>query len=146
LSAPTLHKAIEQGYMPTLGRWLEDGSHRVAEWETDTSCQTGASQAGILLGNNADIPAFRWVDKANGNKIITSSGPKDAPKIEADHSSGNGLLRSPPAALTYFGDAAEVMTYSRVTSLGKLYTPSYYYFSSPYQFVRTLILFVGDGI
>jgi hypothetical protein len=36
----------------------EDG-YRLAEWETDLSSQTGASQAGILLGSNEDIPAFR---------------------------------------------------------------------------------------
>ena len=150
LSAPTLRKAIELGHMPTLGSWIARGSHRLVEWETDTSCQTGASQAGILLGNNADIPAFRWVDKANGNKIITSSGPKDAPQIEAAHSSGNGLLAVNGASRTnlFSGDAGEaMMTYSRVTSISKLYTPSYYFFfSSPYQFIRTLILFVGDVI
>jgi uncharacterized membrane protein YvlD (DUF360 family) len=150
LSAPSLRKAIEQGHMPTLASWLARGSHKVTEWETDTSCQTGASQAGILLGNNADIPAFRWVDKANGNKIITSSGPKDAPQIEADHSNGQGLLAVNGASRTnlFSGDAGEVMmTYSRVTSISKLYTPSYYFFfSSPYQFIRTLILFVGEII
>ena len=50
-----------------MARWLADGSHRLIEWETDLSSQTGASQAGILLGDNDDIPAFRWVDKATGH-------------------------------------------------------------------------------
>ena len=40
----------------------QDG-YQLAEWETDLSSQTGASQAGILLGSNEDIPAFRWVEK-----------------------------------------------------------------------------------
>ena len=35
----------------------------LTEWETDLSSQTGATQAGILLGSNEDIPAFRWVEK-----------------------------------------------------------------------------------
>ena len=43
--------------------------HRLLEWETDLSSQTGASQAGILLGDNDDIPAFRWVDKATGTVV-----------------------------------------------------------------------------
>ena len=43
------------------------GTHRLAEWETDLSSQTGASQAGILLGSNEDIPAFRWVEKETGD-------------------------------------------------------------------------------
>ena len=38
----------------------------LVEWETDLSSQTGASQAGILLGSNDDIPAFRWVEKETG--------------------------------------------------------------------------------
>ena len=43
-----------------------------AEWETDLSSQTGASQAGILLGSNEDIPAFRWVEKEtrNGDDLL----------------------------------------------------------------------------
>ena len=51
---------------PTMARWLADGTHQLVEWEPDLSSQTGASQAGILLGSNEDIPAFRWVEKETG--------------------------------------------------------------------------------
>ena len=47
----------------TMARWIAEDGYRLAEWETDLSSQTGASQAGILLGSNEDIPAFRWVEK-----------------------------------------------------------------------------------
>ena len=40
----------------------------LSEWETDLSSQTGASQAGLLLGSNDDIPAFRWVEKESGRR------------------------------------------------------------------------------
>ena len=43
-----------------------DGTHTLIEWEPDLSSQTGASQAGILLGSNHDIPAFRSVEKEPG--------------------------------------------------------------------------------
>ena len=33
----------------------------------------GASQAGILLGSNEDIPAFRWVEKETGTMMVCSS-------------------------------------------------------------------------
>ena len=49
-----------------MARWIEEGTHRLTEWEPDLSSQTGASQAGILLGSNEDIPAFRWVEKETG--------------------------------------------------------------------------------
>ena len=32
-------------------------------WETDFSAQTGAMQMGILIGNNDEIPAYRWWDR-----------------------------------------------------------------------------------
>ena len=49
-----------------MARWLAPGTHQLTEWETDLSSQTGASQAGILLGYNEDIPAFRWAEKEPG--------------------------------------------------------------------------------
>jgi uncharacterized membrane protein YvlD (DUF360 family) len=66
LALPVLQRAMRDGSTPNMARWLSDGSHALAEWETDLSSQTGASQAGILLGSNEDIPAFRWVEKETG--------------------------------------------------------------------------------
>ena len=60
LSERVLYRAIDEGHMPTLARWQEDGRHRIVGWECDVPCQTSASQAGILLGSNFDVPAFRW--------------------------------------------------------------------------------------
>ena len=54
---------------------------RLAEWETDLSSQTGASQAGILLGSNEDISAFRWVEKETAT-MMTCSAPPDCAEIE----------------------------------------------------------------
>ena len=69
----------------TRRRWRRgsaDGSHRLVEWEPDLSSQTGASQAGILLGSNQDIPAFRWVDKETA-RVIACSGPQTARRSSA---------------------------------------------------------------
>ncbi len=55
---------MRDGNAPVLARWMAEGTHHLVEWETDLSSQTGASQAGILLGSNEGIPAFRWVEKA----------------------------------------------------------------------------------
>ena len=51
---------------PTIDRWLREGTHRLVGWETGWSSQTGVSQCGILHGSTANMPAFRWVDKAEG--------------------------------------------------------------------------------
>ena len=81
LSEPVLEKAIREGYVPTMARWLETGGHRLVGWETDLSSQTSASQAGILLGDNYDIPAFRWYEKEHGKQMV-SNFPADTAEIE----------------------------------------------------------------
>jgi uncharacterized membrane protein YvlD (DUF360 family) len=91
LALPVLQRAMRDGSAPTMARWLAEGSHRLAEWETDLSSQTGASQAGILLGSNTGIPAFRWVEKERAT-MMTCSAPPDCAEIERRHASGRGLL------------------------------------------------------
>ncbi len=91
LALPVLQRAMRDGNAPTMARWLEEGGYTLTEWETDLSSQTGASQAGILLGSNDDIPAFRWVEKETAT-TMTCSAPDDCAEIERRHA-GNGLLR-----------------------------------------------------
>ena len=74
-----------------MARWVAEARHRLAEWETDLSSQTGASQAGILLGSNDDIPAFRWVEKETAT-LMACSAPDDCAEIERRHATGKGLL------------------------------------------------------
>ncbi|MGD9092479.1 MAG: phage holin family protein, partial [Anaerolineales bacterium] len=149
LARPILEKAIREGYMPTLARWLERGSHVLTDWETDLSSQTSASQAGILHGDNRDIPAFRWYDKASG-QVIASSNLKLLPDIEKQHSNGNGLLSQDGASCgnLFSGDAKHVMTTaSAIDDRSKSHSSSFQaYFANPYTAVRTLLHFVGDII
>ena len=91
LALPVLRRAMRDGSAPTMAGWLADGTHRLTEWETDLSSQTGASQAGILLGSNEDIPAFRWVEKETAT-LMTCSAPPDCAEIERRHATGIGLL------------------------------------------------------
>ncbi len=144
LSEPVLRRAIAGGYMPTLERMLANGSHRLIAWETDLSSQTGAAQAGILHGNNFNIPAFRWVEKSEGARIITSNRPRDANAIERRISDGCGLLHrhGRSRANLFSGDAEDaVLTYSLAMDVRGLFASSYFaFFSNPYNFVRTLTL------
>ncbi len=91
LALPVLQRAMRDGNAPNMARWVADGDHRFAEWEPDLSSQTGASQAGILLGSNENIPAFRWVEKATAT-MMTCSAPADCAELERRHSTGVGLL------------------------------------------------------
>ena len=68
-------------------------SHSITGWETDLSSQTGASQAGILHGNNTDIVAYRWVDKKNKNKVMSCGSFSDVASMEKKISDNDGLLK-----------------------------------------------------
>jgi uncharacterized membrane protein YvlD (DUF360 family) len=91
LALPVLRRAMRDGNAPNMARWIAEGTHGLTEWETDLSSQTGASQAGILLGSNDDIPAFRWVDKESG-MLTACSAPDDCARIERERATGVGLL------------------------------------------------------
>jgi len=148
LSVPVLKEAIGKGYMPTLKRWLDEDNYKITEWEPDLSSQTGASQAGILHGNNSNMPAFRWVEKENGNKIVASNGSNDAPVLEARISNGDGLLAINGASRSnlFSGDADDVIfTYSKLKNLKFFYNRSWYYFYAyPSNFSRTIALYLWD--
>ena len=149
LARPILEKAIKDGYMPNMARWLESGSHILTSWETDTSSQTSAGQAGILHGNNDNIPAFRWYDKASG-EVISSSAPKVVANLEKEHSDGNGLLvdNGTSRGNMLSGDAPYAFTTASALTDLKRDQPEQLqaFFSDPYSVSRTLIYFIWDVI
>ncbi len=148
LAESVLKEALNKGHMPTLKDWLDRGSHKITPWETDLSSQTGASQAGILHGNNQDIPAFRWVEKDKNNKIMVSTGLSDAHVIEKRISNGKGLLFCQGASRSnlFSGDAKDVVfTYSQLKNLKRYYSKAWYYvYSNPSNFARIVALFLWD--
>ena len=150
LSHHTLRKALENGDMPTLSKWISDGSHKLARWETDLSSQTSSSQAGILHGNNNNIPAFRWVEKEKDNRIISSNGRTNSELIEKRISNGKGLLSNNGASRSnlFSGDATDhILTFSKFAISKAIKSRSWYYlYSKPYAITRILILFIFDMI
>ncbi len=146
LAVPVLRRAMRDGNAPNLARWMAEDGYRLVEWEPDLSSQTGASQAGILLGSNDDIPAFRWVEKETG-KLMTCSAPPDCAEIERRHSTGIGLLADGGASRGNLlsGDADEViLTVSRMDA-EKRANPGYRAFlANGFNVTRALVLFVFE--
>ena len=91
LALPVLRRAMRDGNAPHMARWLAEDDYTLSGWETDLSSQTGASQAGILLGSNVDIPAFRWVEKEAAT-VMSCSAPADCAELERRNASDKGLL------------------------------------------------------
>ena len=141
-------RAMRDGNAPNMARWLADGTHRLAEWETDLSSQTGASQAGILLGSNEDISAFRWVEKETAT-LMTCSAPPDCAEIERRRGTGIGLLVDGGASRGNLlsGEAEDViLTVSRMEE-EKRSNPGYRAFlANGDNVTRTLVLFVWEVI
>ena len=145
LAKPVLQRAMRDGNASTMARWLAEGTHRFVEWETDLSSQTGASQAGILLGSNENIPAFRWVEKETG-RIMACSAPADCAELERRHA-GDGLLRDGGASRGNLlsGEADHViLTVSRIEA-EKGRNPGYRaFFANGHNVTRALVLFTWE--
>lgn len=142
-----LRQAIQDGHMPNLKRWLDQGSHRVTGWETDFTSQTGAMQTGILMGNNYDVPAYRWWDRTE-KRIVMSGDPRDALALEKKLSTGRGLLSDGGASRgnMFSGDASESMlTMSTVMNRKRGRGPGFYfYLLSPTILMRLVTRFIVE--
>jgi uncharacterized membrane protein YvlD (DUF360 family) len=146
LALPVLRRAMRDGNAPTMARWLTEDTHSLAEWETDLSSQTGASQACILLGSNEDISAFRWVEKETGT-LMTCSAPPDCAEIERRRATGIGLLTNGGASRGNLlsGEADHVILTVSKLEAEKTANPGYRAFlSNGFNVTRALVLFFWE--
>lgn len=149
LSYERMQAAVEHGLMPAVRDLLKAG-HCLMQFDCGLPSQTSSSQAGIMYGNNEDIPAFRWYDKRR-RRMLVSNNPDDAHFINVRHSNGRGLLRQGASINNLInGDAARsLLTLSTLPRNSKLQTEraldalaSFWF--NPYTFGRTLALCVVD--
>ena len=148
LALPVLRRAMRDGNAPNMARWVAEEGYQLTGWETDLSSQTGASQAGILLGSNEDIPAFRWVEKET-QTVMTCSAPADCAEIERRHATDKGLLLAGGASRGNLlsGQADKViLTVSRIEAEKKA-NPGYRtFFANGFNVTRVLVLFFWEVI
>jgi len=150
LSHTVLRQALGAGRLPHIGALLESGTHALSPYDCGLPSQTSACQAGIMFGENWDIPAFRWYEKENG-KIVSSSDLDDAAAMNARLSNGTGLLRGGTGVDNHMmGDADTAVA---VMSGIRGRTPEVkersakllnLFFINPYMFERTLTAALSD--
>ncbi|MDQ3909669.1 MAG: phage holin family protein [Thermoproteota archaeon] len=94
LSYERMKRAAEIRIMRTVNEMLKNGTHKLSLFDCGLPSQTSACQAGILYGNNYDIPGFRWFDKNQG-KMIVSNNFRDAAQLNArlGRANNNALLK-----------------------------------------------------
>ncbi|WP_223304828.1 alkaline phosphatase family protein [Cellulomonas sp. B6] len=149
VSAPVLDQAFDAGLVPTMQRWVEDGTHRLAPWWATVPCTTPAAQAGILHGAADQIPAFRWWDR-DLRRLVVTNHPDDAALVEERLSDGSGLLTGGGTAVAtmFSGDAASsylVMSRGRRHGLGP--GPGYVrFFARPFVLARAVTVTVGEVV
>ena len=151
VSAPVLDWQIKAGNLPNISKLLREQNYSFKSWHTQIPSTTPASQAGILLGSNDDIPAFRWYEKESG-QVVVANQVAGAHLIEKRLSNGNGLLVNGGVSIgnLFSGDAQKnIMVMSKLTgnreSLRRVrdYTS---YFSTTFGFMRSLILSIGEMV
>jgi len=125
-----LREAMVKGYAPYMKRLLERKTFRpgftltglnasdrlnpkaqgaalkLARWRCGLPSATPAAQAGIMFGNNFDIPAFRWYEKESNTSIVCKL-PGTIKAIQNRISIGRrGILRGGSSYVNMFdGDA-----------------------------------------
>jgi len=145
-----IKKAVEDGYMPTIKKLIDEHGYKISRVDCGIPSSTPACQAGILQGNNVNMPAFRWLDKET-NRMI-SGGPQMS-EIEPLLSNGRGLLEGGSSIGNMFsGDADKaILTLSRIKASSKeeqkrRSQDMYLLMRNPYFFMRVLVLFFADVI
>ena len=107
LSLPVLREQMRAGRMPGLDRLVRHGEAKIDPWYALLPPVTPVSQAGILHGNNDEMPGFRWFEKRSKTLIVANT-PDGASEIERRRSNGRGLLADDGASIGNLvtGDAA----------------------------------------
>ena len=146
LSVHHLEKALSDGIMPTLQQMIDNEGYLVSQVDCGIPSQTSACQAGIMFGDNYDIPAFRWYDK-DEKKLYVSGN--DAGELNARYS-GNGLMRGGSSIDNMLnGDAAKsLLTLADLRTTDKTEDRQRagdisLLMMHPYFFMRTIALFFG---
>jgi hypothetical protein len=149
LSCRRLQAAVDRGLMPTVRDMLRT-THAVSGYDCGLPSQTSSSQAGILYGDNFDIPAFRWYDKERG-KLIVSNNFDDAAEINARYARGQGLLRGGSSINNLIAGDAEksVLTLSTLNTANeqehnRRAQDLYVFWLNPYLFTRSLVLSLSE--
>ncbi len=113
-----LRQAMKEGYMPYLSRMVLVRRLRLARWRCGVPSTTPASQAGILYGNNWDIPGFRWYEKDTRTSFMCKL-PGSVRAIQERVASGRaGLLRGGSSYTNMFDGDARLSLFT-LSALGR---------------------------
>ena len=148
LSYHHIQKALKDGYMPNLQKMIDEDGYELSRVDCGLPSQTSACQAGIMFGDNDDIPAFRWYDKDKQKLFVSGS---DASLINERYAKGGGLMRGGSSINNLLsGDAEKSILTAANFKTGesdekKRRAEDIYLLAlNPYFLMRVIVLFIGD--
>ncbi len=150
LSFQRMQTAVRRGLLPNVAQLLFSGTHRLSHYDCGLPSQTSSAQAGIMYGDNNDIPAFRWYLKDEG-RMMVSNNFGDAYELNARYAHGRGLLRGGTSINNLMsGDARKsLLTMSLLSDAPdnvekRSSEDLYLLLMNPYLFLRALLLMLAD--
>lgn len=150
LSYHHLRYALAKGWMPTLQQMIDEEGYVLSKVDCGIPSQTSACQAGIMFGDNYDIPAFRWYDKTEQRLIVSG---KDAAYLNARYAKGTGLMRGGSSISNMLNGDAEksLLTVADIKTEDKEQAKRRaedirLLMLNPYFFMRTIALFLGNAV
>lgn len=103
-----LQKALKQGRMPFVQQLIEREGYEPLCWRCGIPSTTPYVQAGLIFGDNREIPSFRWWDK-EANRLIVFGGLSSFKYVSDKYFRGTEPLLANGAAIAicYPGEAVE---------------------------------------
>jgi hypothetical protein len=83
LSHARLGAAVAAGHMPFVASLIESGGYEALPYRCGVPSTTPFAQAGILYGDNSEIPSYRWWDKTAD--VLVAFGEGSTFNLVADH-------------------------------------------------------------
>ncbi|MHB1660531.1 MAG: alkaline phosphatase family protein [bacterium] len=115
LSYEALEKALSLHLMPNLKKIIKSGGFSFEKYFTGVPSDTPFFQAGLLYGDNDNIPGFRWVERETGQEIIFKN-PESAGQVEELLAKKNpGLLKGGSSYVNLFSGGASRSTFTLST-------------------------------
>ncbi len=117
LAQEYLLQVVAAGHMPTLQRLIAAG-YRLQRWRCGLPSSTPAVQAGIMYGENWNIPAFRWYEKDTGAAPQCKSPPAVARLKERVAAGRPGILAGGSSYTNMFDGDARLALFT-VSAMGR---------------------------
>jgi uncharacterized membrane protein YvlD (DUF360 family) len=144
-----INEALDRGLLPTLKQMMEEEGYVLSHVECGLPSMTSSCQAGIMFGENDDIPAYRWYDKQQ-QKLYVSA--RDATELNARYAHGQGLMREGSSIMNMLAGDAE----KSIFTMANMWSGSdaekrrraqdvALLMLDPYFFMRTLVLLFWEA-